>query len=245
MTRKFGNLRDAYKYFEENGGGGGNISFFSLKNDRESTVVRFLHEGEDDLDWHIVHEVDIQGKRRKVKCTEEGDCPLCVAGNRPQLKIFLQLIDQREPDKVKVWERGRTFIPVVMSFIQRYGSLCAQPVEIERLGKPRDTNTTYQLYPLEKDNKTLDQIGLKREQLASENGFILVKNREDLQAIANGTYAPPSDNNIQQSGGNFGGGYNQGHGGNFGGQPQNNFGQAPNQPNVTPRNNPPASSDIF
>jgi len=194
MSSRFGNLRDAYKHFEENKGGG-NTGFFFLKEDKESTVVRFLHEGEDDLDWYIVHEAEIQGKKRKVKCTEEGDCPLCVAGDRPQLKIFLQLLDKREPDKIKIWERGRTFIPVVLSFIQRYGSLCAQPVEIERLGKPRDTSTTYQLYPLEKDNKTLDDFEVQREQLAGENAFILVKSKSEMQEIADGTYVPSTGNN--------------------------------------------------
>lgn len=197
---KFGNLRDAYKHFEENSGG--NASFFQLKNDKETSVVRFLHEGEDDLDWFIVHEAEIQGKKRKVKCTEQGDCPLCRAGNRPQLKIFLQMLEKKEPDKIKIWERGQTFVPVILSFIQRYGTLCGQPVEIERLGKPRDPKTTYQLYPLDKDNKTLDDLPKQREQLASENGFILVKNQAELEEIAAGTYTPPENNNSGNGGGN-------------------------------------------
>lgn len=224
---KFSSLQDAYQYFEENGGGGG-INFFSLKNDRETAVVRFLHEGEDDLDWYIIHEAEIQGKQRKVKCTEQGDCPLCLAGNRPQLKIFMQLIDKREPDKVKVWERGRTFIPIIMSFMQRYGSLSAQPVEVERLGKPGDTKTTYQLYALDKDNKTLQDLP-QREQLAQENGFILVKNNADLQAIVQGTYVPDGGNNNQGGGGYNNNQFNQPPQQAFNQAPQQNFNQAPQQ----------------
>lgn len=198
MSNKFGNLRDAYKHFEENSGG--NSTFFQLKNDRETAVVRFLHEGEDDLDWYIVHEAEIQGKKRKVKCTEQGDCPLCRAGNRPSLKLFLQLLNKKNPDQIEIWERGQTFVPVVLSFIQRYGTLCGQSVEIERLGKPRDPKTTYQLYPLEKDNKTLDQLPKQREQLASENGFVLVKSQQELEQIAMGTYIPPQEGNNNNQG---------------------------------------------
>lgn len=190
---KFKSLRDAHKHFEENSGGG--AGFFQLKNDKESTVVRFLHEGEDDLDWYIVHEAEIQGKKRKVKCTEEADCPLCVAGNKPALKIFLQLIDKRDTSEVKIWERGQKFIPKILSFIQRYGTLCGQSVEVERLGKPRDPKTDYQLYPLEKDNKTLDDLPLKREQLAGEDGFVLVKTKEVMEEIARGTFVPDNSSN--------------------------------------------------
>lgn len=240
MAKKFGNLRDAYKYFDENKGGG-DISFFSLKDDRETTVVRFLHEGDEDLDWYIVHEVEIQGKKRKVLCNERGDCPLCVSGSRPQLKIFLQLIDQREPDKIKIWERGQRFIPKVLSFIQRYGTMCGQPVEVERLGKRGDTSTDYQLYPLEKDNKTLEDLGKQREELASENGFILVKSHDVMQQIAMGTYVPDTNNNNNND--NFGG--NNNGNGAFGGNNNSDvFGGGNQNQEIKPRQTK-SGSDIF
>lgn len=196
---KFRSLQDAYKHFEEKGGG--NTGFFTLKNHMESAVVRFLHEGEDDLDWYILHKAEVNGKDRWVLCTEESDCPLCQSGNRPQLKIFLQLIDKREPDKVKVWERGQKFVPKVISFINRNGTLCGQPIEVERLGKPRDPATDYQLHALERDNKTLADLPFQREQLVGENAFILKKSHAEMQQIADGTYVPPQqdDNSNMQN----------------------------------------------
>lgn len=190
MSKKFTNLSDALNHFESNNGGGDGSKnkFFQLKNDKETAIVRFLHEGEDDLDWYICHSADIEGKKRHVKCSEESDCPLCKSGNRPQLKIFLQLIQKGDEEGViRTWERGQKFIPKVISFINRNGTLCGQPVEVERLGKKGDTGTDYVLYNLEKDNKTLADLP-KRQVLLSENGFILDKSKEDMQKIADGTF---------------------------------------------------------
>lgn len=184
---KFGSLQDAFKHFEENSGNGNN-KFFTLKNDRDTAIVRFLHEGEEDLDWYIVHAVEIEDKKRYVKCAEASDCPLCKSGNKPQLKLFLQMVQKGDDEGViRTWERGQKFIPKILSFINRYGNLCAQPVEIERLGKKGDTKTDYQLYPMEKDNKTLEELP-KRQELLGENGFILQKSYSDMEKIANGSY---------------------------------------------------------
>lgn len=185
---KFGSITDALNHFESQGGGDGKNKFFTLKNDKDTAIVRFLHEGEEDLDWYVVHAVEIEGKKRYVKCTEEGDCPLCKAGNKPQLKLFLQLVQKGDEEGViRTWERGQKFIPKVLSFINRNGNLCSQAVEIERLGKKGDTNTDYQLYNLEKDNKTLADLP-KRQNLLGENSFILKKSHEDMVKIAEGTF---------------------------------------------------------
>lgn len=187
MSKKFNSLQDAFKHFEENSGGSNN-KFFQLKNDKDTAVVRFLHEGEEDLDWYIVHSVEIEGKKRHVKCTEESDCPLCKSGNKPQLKLFLQLVQKGDDEGViRTWERGQKFIPKILSFINRYGNLCAQPVEIERLGKKGDTKTDYQLYPLQKDDKTLADLP-ERQKLVGENAFILEKSHADLVKIAEGSF---------------------------------------------------------
>lgn len=186
MTEKR-NINDALKKYENSGGDGKNV-FFTIKNDKETAFVRFLHEGEDDLDWYVTHQAEIQGKKRHVQCTEEGDCPLCKAGNKPQLKLFLQLVQKGDDEGViRTWERGQKFIPVVLSFITRNGTLCGQSVEIERLGKKGDTNTTYQLYNMPRDEKTLADLP-KRQVLLGENSFILKKSKADMQSIAEGTF---------------------------------------------------------
>lgn len=174
-------LKDAAEKF-----GGGNNDFFSLKDDGDTSTVRFMYEGEDDLDWYVVHPVDINEKKRWVLCTQEADCPLCKAGNKPILKMFLQLLDD-EDGKVKTWERGKTFVPIIISLINRYEPLHKRQFEVERHGKKGDPKTTYQLYALDPDGKELSDLPEKQE-LVGENGFILDKSLEDMQAMADGTF---------------------------------------------------------
>lgn len=183
------NIKNAGKY-TNNGGS----EYFTLKDDGDTARVRFLYEDPDgaDIDFFLVHQVEIDGKRRYVACNavdDEGrmhkdDCPLCKAGNRPQEKLFLQLYDEDE-DKVKIWERGKNFIPKIVSFINRYGSLVKQAFDIERHGKKGDTGTTYELYALPADNGTLEDFPEKQE---LEGGLIIKASAEEMYDILDGTF---------------------------------------------------------
>ena len=159
--------------------------FFSLKNDGDKAVVRFLYEGEDDLDWAIVHQVEIGGKKRYVKCLETDDCPLCLAGYKRQLKVFLQLVCD---GKVMTWERGRKFVPVIVGQTAKYSPRYSRAFELVRSGKPNDPSTSYQLYPLDPDGVKLEDLPAKQE-LIAENGFVLVKSKEDMEMIVEGKYS--------------------------------------------------------
>jgi hypothetical protein len=168
--------------------GSGKRKFFSLSDDGDTANVRFLNGDENDLNIYVVHKVKIGDNERYVKCTEEEDCPLCQAGNYPQLKMFLFLIDRRD-NEVKMWERGKTFIPEILGFIQRYGSLNSRDYEIVRHGKAKSQDTKYQLFPLDKKaEKNLSQM----PEICGDNKFILVKTISEMREIANGTYVLPA-----------------------------------------------------
>lgn len=194
-------LADAGKYSQ-----GGANDFFSLQDDGDIARVRFLYQEPDgsDVDYYLVHEVEIDGKKRYVACKavdEEGelhpdDCPLCQAGYKRVEKLFLQLYVEDE-DKVKTWDRGRNFVPKIMTYINRYGSLVAQPIEIERKGKKGSTSTTYELFPLEKDDKTVEDFPEKQELLGS---FILDLTNEELYQVIDGTYVIPGSENTIDNG---------------------------------------------
>lgn len=191
------NIKKAGKY-TSNGGS----EYFVLKDDGDTARVRFLYDDPDgaDIDFFLVHQVEIDGKRRYVACNavdDEGrmhkdDCPLCKANNRPQEKLFLQLYDEDE-DKVKIWERGKNFIPKIVSFINRYGSLVKQAFDIERHGKKGDTGTTYELYALQADNKGLEDYPEKQE---LEGTFIIKATPEEMYDMLDGVYKV--SNNKQQ-----------------------------------------------
>ena len=102
---------DADKY--QNTGG----EFFTLKDDKDTAVVYFMAETVEDLDIYVIHKVDEGDKTRNVNCLrlagEPVDtCPLCAAGMKPEVRVFVQLYDINE-DKVKIWDRGKTFLQMI------------------------------------------------------------------------------------------------------------------------------------
>lgn len=189
---------------------GSNNDFFSLSDDGDVARVRFLYEDPngDDIDYYLIHEVEIEGKKRYAACLavdEEGNltpgnCPLCQAGYKRVEKLFLQVYVEDE-DKVKTWDRGKTFVSKIMTYVNRYGSLVSQPIEIERKGKKGSTNTTYEMFTLEKDGKTLNDFPEKQELLGT---FILNLSADDCDAVIDGSYTIPGsdsskDNNRRTS----------------------------------------------
>ena len=183
------NIKNAGKYSSN-----GASEYFMLKDDGDTARVRFLYDDPDgaDIDFFLVHTVEIQGKKRYVACNavdDEGkmhkdDCPLCKSGNRPQEKLFLQLYDEDE-EKLKIWERGKNFVPKIVSFINRYGALVAQAFDIERHGRKGDTNTTYELYACKQDDKVLEDFPEKQE---LEGTLIIKASIDDMYDMLDGVY---------------------------------------------------------
>ena len=179
-----------------------NSEFFTLKDDGDSARVRFLYSDPngEDIDYFLVHEVEIDGKRRYVSCNaidEEGrmhteDCPLCKSGNKPKEKLFLQLYDE-DDQKLKIWERGKNFVAKIITYLNRYGALVEQPFDIERRGKKGDTNTTYELFALAKDGKHLEDFPEKQQ---LEGTYILKVSKQEMYDIVDGVYSV--SNNTQE-----------------------------------------------
>ena len=176
-------------------GNQGNFSkagWFSLKNDGDTATVRFLHKGQIgtepdgqpkyDLDVFEVHKMDVDGsgKTRSILCKGE-ECELCKSGNRPQLRIFLQMLNLDEKDEEKqlqLWERGITDIKTLLGIIEEYGDLNARDIKIKRSGKKGDMKTVYQFFPKDKSERELPE---KQNLIGS---LILNLNRdEQIRAI--------------------------------------------------------------
>lgn len=183
------NIKDSGK-FQQTGGS----DFFTLKDDGDTAKVRFLYTELDgsDIDYFLVHEVEIDGKRRYVSCNavdSEGkmhveDCPLCQSGNKPKEKLFLQLYNADE-DKLMIWERGKNFVAKIVTYLNRYGALIEQPFDIERRGKKGDKDTTYELFALAKDNKTLEDFPEKQQ---IEGTLIIKCTKSDMMDIIDGVF---------------------------------------------------------
>lgn len=185
-------IRNAGKY-QSSGNGG----YFSLKDDGDSAVVRFLYNQPDgsDIDYFLVHEVQIDGKKRYVSCNsvdENGeshpdDCPLCKAGNKPKEKLFLQLVASDNPDSVQIWERGSSFVSKIITYLNEFGNLSAVKIKVIRRGKKGDQKTQYEFMPMGKDDVKLEDLPQKQE---LEGSLIIKANIDEMNQIIAGTYTP-------------------------------------------------------
>ena len=160
-------LQDLIKKYDN--GGFSKAGWFQLKDDGDSAVVRLLHKGEvgtdpntgePDYDFPIyeVHKLDVDGsgRDRTVLCKGES-CELCKSGNKPQLRMFLQMVNLDEKDKekqVQLWERGLTDIKQMIGLTSEYGDLTKRNIKIVRSGAKGSLKTTYQYFP--KDPTEMD-----------------------------------------------------------------------------------------
>lgn len=152
-------------------GGFTKTGWFSIKDDGDSATVRMLDKGiigtepdgspKYDLDTFEVHKMDVDGsgKDRTILCKGEN-CEICKSGSRPQLRLFLQMVNLDEKDKDKqlqLWERGITDIKQILGIIEEYGDLNARDIKIKRSGAKGSMKTTYQYFPKDKSERELPE----------------------------------------------------------------------------------------
>lgn len=185
---------DSEKYFSGSGS-----DWFQLKNDGDVARVQFMLNSIEDIPIFSTHKVKVGDKERYVDCIRNPQdpidaCPFCAAGLPAKAVRFIVMF-QHEDGKVKIWERGRQFISKLQGLINRYNPLEEKVFEIERHGKAGDTNTKYEIYPLDGvDAVNLDEI----EMPELEGSLILQKNFEEMEYyLDNGNF--PSDGNDQDA----------------------------------------------
>jgi len=181
------NTETADKY-----GGQGGTGYFSLKNDKDVARVRFMYNGIEDVAGYAVHEVEIDGKKRYVNCLREYDqpvdtCPFCREKKFTTAKLFVPIynIDQ---DRCQIWERGKKFISKISSICARYPNVVSHVFEIERNGQKGDTSTTYEIYEVDRDETTLEDLP---EQSAVLGTVVLDKSADDMEFFLDNGYFPP------------------------------------------------------
>ena len=190
-------------------GGFSKTGWFQLKDDGDTATVRLLHKGqvgteengEPKYDFPIyeVHkqEVDRTGRDRTDLCKGEG-CELCKSGNKPALRMFLQMINKDEKDKdkqVQLWERGITDIKNLIGLAGEYGDLTKRDIKIKRSGAKGSMKTTYQFFS--KDPSDME-IPEPQDLVGS---LILDLDTEDhIKAIEGRYQTRKEDNNGQDNG---------------------------------------------
>lgn len=151
-----------FSFEESDNYGGGKNSFFSLKDDKDTAVIRFLYNDMNDIQGVSCHSVKDGDKTIDVECLRAyneptSKCPFCEAGFPVSAKLFIPVYDESAKES-KVWTRGKSFFSKLSSLCSRYNPLVSTPFEIERNGKKGDTNTTYETYPMKADNSRIEDF---------------------------------------------------------------------------------------
>lgn len=173
-----------------------NGEWFALKNDKDVARVQFMVDSYEDLDVFACHRVKIGDKERYVDCLRTYDepidnCPLCAAGN-PVKPVRFVIMYQHEDKKVKIWERGKTFISKIQSLCNRYNPLSEYVFEIERNGKAGDQQTRYEIYPMDRV-EPFDLSGIEKPELLG--GLILEKTAEEMEIFLETGKFPQEESN--------------------------------------------------
>ena len=162
-------------------------SFFRLKNDKEVAQVRFMYNNIDDVEGVAVHTVDVEGSQygKDVNCLRAynepmDECPLCKAGYKPKVKIFVPLYNL-DADEVQIWSRSKSYGSTLSSICSRYakkGNLVNNVFEIERNGAKGDKQTQYKEYQIDCDDTELEDLPEVPDPIGTA---VLDKSFEDLE----------------------------------------------------------------
>lgn len=159
----FNNLDDAELNSGNNTGNGSDVGFFTLKNDNDEAVVRFMCDSTDDFEILTCHDVQLGQRYRKVNCIRDpreplDNCPLCKSGARISNRFFIKLIQynrvtdpatgvQTVVPQAMIWERSTAYAKTLKSYLDNYGPLSDIICKIIRHGKAGDMQTTYEIVP--------------------------------------------------------------------------------------------------
>lgn len=193
----------------DNYGGQGGGGFFSLKNDKEVARIRLMYNSIDDVEGYSVHRVPVDDNRYVfVNCLREyndklSKCPFCqearenpaFSESSARAKLFIPIYNIDE-DRAQIWERGKKFYAKLSSIMSRYPNTVSHVFEVERNGKPKDTQTTYELYEVEADDTTLDD--LPEVQDLFESGLIKDKSADDMNYYLEEGVFPPDESEEQE-----------------------------------------------
>lgn len=188
------NYEDVDKY-----GSNSDTEFLKLENDGDMVTAQLMVKDMEDVDIFNCHEVTVgfydngNPKTRPVSCLRNYDdpldvCPFCAAGLKTRVIMMLAMVDQQD-QKIKIWNRGKTFIPKIKNFVNRWGDMSMKPVDIIRNGAKGDKKTTYdiQISPAE----PIDISQYEKPEFLG--GYIMDKSAGEMDAYLNTGCFPDND----------------------------------------------------
>lgn len=171
----FNNMQDDSAYSTTNNAGN-DVGFFTLRNDNDEAIVRFLCDSTDDFEILTVHDIKVGDKYRKINCIRDfrdpvENCPLCASGAKINQRFFIKMIQyDKSADsmgnvvitpKAMLWERSTAYAKTLKSYLDNYGPLSDIICKVIRHGKAGDMQTTYEIVPNLNKNIYKDEIYVK------------------------------------------------------------------------------------
>lgn len=111
------------------------VGFFSLKGDGDEALVRIMHDDLSSLEALSTHNIQVNGKYRRVNCLRESpvspmsSCPLCESGNKRSDRLYVHLIEYTKDENgqvaasPKVFDRPISEATVLRNLLNEYGPL--------------------------------------------------------------------------------------------------------------------------
>ena len=172
----FNNMQDDSAYSTSNNAGN-DINFFTLRNDNDEAIVRFMCDSVQDFEILTVHDIQIGGKYRKINCIRDfhdpvENCPLCASGAKINQRFFIKMIQYEKSSdpatgnvvitpKAAIWERSTAYAKTLKSYLDNYGPLSDIICKVIRHGKAGDMQTTYEIVPNLNKNIYRDDVYVK------------------------------------------------------------------------------------
>lgn len=148
--------RRSNNYSNQNTNGKPRVGFFSLKNDKDYAIVRFMIDKPEDFDIVAGHRMNVNGYSRMVSCIRDAhdpvdNCPLCSADKKLEYKFYIHLIQYVQDvngnlvPTPKVWERSTVYVNTFNNYLNDYGPLSDCLFKVTRNGSAGSTKTTYDI----------------------------------------------------------------------------------------------------
>lgn len=143
--------------------------FNSLKDDKDTAIVRFAYASADDFKLQTVHVIKVGNAFKRVACLRDSlddpkeKCPLCASGDKFKTKLYVELLEYvtdengRVVPMAKVWERPAKFHENIMNAYNTAIEMGVYPVnskisdvvfKITRNGAKGDKETDYTVTPV-------------------------------------------------------------------------------------------------
>ena len=176
------------------------IGFFSLKNDGDEAIVRFMHDTTESFEILGTHSIQVNGKFRRINCVRTpsqsvSECPFCNRGERMDYRFFIHLLQYtNNPDgsvnvEPKVWERSISYAHKLKEYINNYGPMSDVICKIVRHGKAGDMKTEYEIIPNLSKQVYRDDIFVKKngcfDGYSALGGPVLDKTVEEINEFLN------------------------------------------------------------